>query len=162
MSLAIGITATLAILALAVIFGTDMSVAVVQRSVYAELDDRALVQVVGRGHYYGDRRFPIIGIGGTIVTAATVVLAFLGGSALTGVLAGLGFALLLVWLLLFARVAKPINTVLTAAAAAGEVPANARSLQNRWESIIVVRATLLGIAIALLCATLFVTPALVA
>ena len=49
MSLATGITAgTLAVLCLAVFFGTDMSVAVVQRAVYAELDDRTLVRVVGR------------------------------------------------------------------------------------------------------------------
>ena len=156
MLLAIGITATLAILSLAVIFGTDMSVAVVQRAVYAELDDRTLVRVVGRGHYYGDRRFPVIGIGGTIATAATVVLAFVGGSPIAGVLAASGFALLLAWLLLFSRIAKPINSVFTAAVSAGEVPANARALQDRWESIIVLRATLLAIAIALLCATLFV------
>jgi ABC-type transport system involved in cytochrome bd biosynthesis fused ATPase/permease subunit len=155
MSIAIGVTATLAILSLAVIFGTDMSVAVVQRAVYRELDDRTMVRIVGRGHYYGDRRFPVIGIGGTIVTAATVVLAFVGVSPLAAVLAAAAFVLLLVWLLLFARIAKPINTVLTAAAATGEVPANARALQERWESIIIPRAVLLGIAIALLCATLF-------
>ncbi|WP_348789285.1 DUF1772 domain-containing protein [Leifsonia sp. NPDC080035] len=155
MSIAIGITAILAILSLAVIFGTDMSVAVVQRAVYAELDDRTMVRIVGRGHYYGDRRFPVIGIGGTIATAATVALAFLGVSPWAGVLAATGLVLLLVWLLLFARIAKPINAVLTAAAASGETPANARALQDRWESIIPLRATLLGLAIALLCATLF-------
>lgn len=156
MFLAIGITATLAILSLAVIFGTDMSVAVVQRAVYAELDDPTLVRIIGRGHYYGDRRFPVIGIGGTIATAATVAIAFVGGSLLAGALAAAGFALLLAWLLLFARIAKPINSVFTAAVSAGEVPTNARALQDRWESIIVLRATLLAIAIALMCATLFV------
>lgn len=71
-----------------------------------------------------------------------------------GALATAAFVLLLVWLLLFARVAKPIDTVFTAAAAAGEVPADARALQARWESIIGLRATLLGLAIALLCASL--------
>jgi hypothetical protein len=155
MTVIIGVTATLAILALAVIFGTDMSVAVVQRPVYADLDDRTLVQVTGRGHYYGDRRFPVIGIGGTIATAATVVLAFLWGTTLTAVLTTVGFALLLVWLALFARISKPINAKLTAAAFADEVPDDARALQSRWESIIVLRATLLGVAIALLCTTLF-------
>ncbi len=155
MSLVIGITAVLAVLGLAVIFGTDMSVAVVQRAVYAELDDRTLVQVVGRGHHYGDRRFPVVGIGGTIATAATALLAFLGGITWTGLLAAAALALVIVWLVLFAGVAKPINTRFTAAAAAGEIPADARALQARWESIIPLRAGLLGAAIALLCATLF-------
>lgn len=155
MTVIIGITATLAILALAVIFGTDMSVAVVQRPVYAELDDRALVQVTGRGHYYGDRRFPVIGIGGTIAAAATVLFTFLWGTPLATILTTIGFALLLIWLTLFARISKPINTKLTAAALADEVPVDARALQSRWESIIVLRATLLGVAIALLCTTLF-------
>ena len=155
MPTAIGVTAVLAILSLAVIFGTDMSVAVVQRAVYAELDDRTMVRVVGRGHYYGDRRFPVIGIGGTIATAATVVLAFLSVSPLAGALAATGLALLLVWLVLFATIAKPINNVLTAAASTGDIPTDARALQARWESIIPLRATLLGVAIALLCATLF-------
>ncbi|WP_314146605.1 DUF1772 domain-containing protein [uncultured Leifsonia sp.] len=155
MPIAIAISATLAILSLAVIFGTDMSVAVVQRAVYRELDDRTMVRVVGRGHFYGDRRFPVIGIGGTIATAATVVLAFVGVSPQAGTLAAAGLVLLLIWLALFARIAKPINAVLTAAADAGETPSDARALQDRWESIIVPRAILLGLAIALLCATLF-------
>lgn len=154
MSFAIGITAVVAILSLAIIFGTDMSVAVVQRPVWAELDDRTLVQVIGRGHYFGDRRFPVIGIGGTIAVAATVVLAFVGGTPPAGTLAAGALLFLLAWLLLFARIAKPINSVFTAAASAGVVPEDARALQSRWESIIVLRATLLGVAIALLCATL--------
>ncbi|WP_251441699.1 DUF1772 domain-containing protein [Microbacterium sp. USTB-Y] len=155
MSLIIGITAVLAVLGLAGIFGTDLSVAVVQRAVYAELDDRTLVRIIGRGHYYGDRRFPVIGIGGTVATAATALLAFLGGAPLAGPLAAAALILVIVWLLLFVRVAKPINARFTAAAAAGEVPEDARALQARWESIIPLRAGLLAVAIALLCATLF-------
>ena len=137
MTVIIAITTTLAILSLAVIFGTDMSIAVVQRA------------------FYGDRRFPPIGIGGTVLTVATVVLASVWASPVAGILSGVALALLIVWLLLFALIAKPINTTLTAAALADEVPTNARALQNRWESIIVLRATLLAVDIALLCATLF-------
>lgn len=155
MTVIIAITTTLAILSLAAIFGTDISIAVVQRAVYAEIDDRTLVQIVGRGHFYGDRRFPPIGIGGTVLTVATVVLASVWASPVAGILSGVALALLIVWLLLFALIAKPINTTLTAAALADEVPTNARALQNRWESIIVLRATLLAVDIALLCATLF-------
>ena len=154
MDLIIGATATLAILALAVIYGTDVVAAVVQRPVYAELDDRSLVQVTGRGHYYGDRRLPIVGILGTVLTAATAVLSLVWGTPPTGILASVALVLLLVWLTLFARISAPINKVLTAAALAGEVPADARALQARWESIIPLRGVLLGLTILLLCATM--------
>lgn len=154
MDLIIGATATLAILALAVIFGTDVVTAVVFRPVYAEIDDRSLVQVTGRGHYYGDRRLPIVGILGTVLTAATAVLSFVWGTPVTAVAGGLALLLLLVWLTLFARISAPINKKLTAAALSDQVPADARALQARWESIIPLRAVLLGLSILLLCATI--------
>jgi len=154
MSIVIAAAAVIAVLNLAVIFGTDVVAAVVLRPVYAELDDRSMVQVVGRGHYYGDRRLPVVGILGTVLTAASVVLAVLWGTPLAATAAAIALVLLLVWLVMFARISAPINKVLTAAALAGEVPADARSLQARWESIIVLRSVLLGLAILLLCATL--------
>jgi len=154
MDFIIGATATFAILALAVIYGTDVVSAVVQRPVYAELDDRSLVQVTGRGHYYGDRRLPIVGILGTVLTAATAALTLIWGTPLTGTTAMVALVLLLVWLTLFARISAPINKVLTRAALADEVPANARALQTRWESIIPLRAVLLGVSLLLLCATI--------
>ncbi|GAA5211507.1 DUF1772 domain-containing protein [Microbacterium kyungheense] len=154
MDLIIGATATLAILALAVIYGTDVVAAVVQRPVYAEVDDRSLVQFTGRGHYYGDRRLPIVGIAGTVLTAATAGLSLLWGTTVTGIASVVALLLLLVWLTLFARISAPINKVLTAAALADEVPSNARALQARWESIIPLRAVLLGVTILLLCTTI--------
>ncbi len=150
----IAVSATIAILALAVIFGTDVVAAVVQRPVYAEIDDRSLTQVLGRGHYYGDRRLPIVGILGTVLTAVTAVLALVWGTPVTGVLSIAALLLLVVWLALFARISAPINKVLTRAALAGEVPADVRTLQDRWESIIVLRAVLMGGSLLLLCATI--------
>lgn len=154
MSIVIAAAAALAVLNLAVIFGTDVVVAVVLRPVYAEVDDRTMVQVVGRGHYYGDRRLPVVGILGMVLAAITVALAVGWGTAVTTTLSAIALALLLAWLGLFARISAPINKVLTAAALAGDVPADARALQSRWESIIVLRAVLLGLSILLLCATI--------
>ncbi|WP_350351480.1 DUF1772 domain-containing protein [Microbacterium sp. A8/3-1] len=154
MELFISITASLAILSVAVIFGTDVLSAVVLRSVYADVDDRTLVQTVGRGHYYGDRRLPVVGILGVVLSAATAVLAIVAGSILAGAFAAAALIMLLVWLVLFARISKPINKALTAAALADSVPDDARALHNRWESIIDVRSVLQGLAVALLCATL--------
>ncbi|GAA5204172.1 DUF1772 domain-containing protein [Microbacterium jejuense] len=154
MDIIIGLSATIAILALAVIFGTDVVAAVVFRPVYAEIDDRSLVQVTGRGHYYGDRRLPVVGILGTVLTAVVAVLSLLWGTPFTAAASGLALLLLLVWLTLFARISAPINKQLTKAALADEVPADARALQARWESIIPLRAVLLGLSILLLCGTI--------
>lgn len=156
MSIAIIVAAIGAIAAIAVIFGTDVLAAVVLRPVYAEVDEQTLVQVVGRGHHYGDRRLPIVGIASVVLTAAAAALSLFWGSVLAAVLAAAALAVLLLWLLLFARVAKPINATLTAAALDGTVPADARALQDRWESIIPLRATLQGLALVLLCVALVV------
>ncbi|MCE4025521.1 DUF1772 domain-containing protein [Microbacterium sp. Au-Mic1] len=156
MSIAIIATAIGAITAIAVIFGTDVVTAVVLRSVYAEVDERTLVQVVGRGHYYGDRRLPIVGIAGVVLTAATAALSAFWGSAIAAALAAAALAALLIWLILFGRISKPINTAFTAAALSGQVPREARSLQDRWESILPLRATLQGLALVLLCVALVV------
>ncbi|WP_216648863.1 DUF1772 domain-containing protein [Agromyces agglutinans] len=136
------------------IFGTDVVAALVLRPVYAELDDRSMVQVVGRGHHYGDRRLPVTGILGTVLTAATAGVAIAWGTAATATLSVAALVLLLTWLALFARISAPINKTLTAAALSDEVPSDARALQARWESIIVLRAVLIGLAVLLLCVTL--------
>ena len=154
MTIIASVIGILAILSLAVIFGTDVVGTLVQRTVYAELDDHAMVQVVGRGHYYADRRMPAIGAPATVLTALTAVAAFVWGTPLTGILSTLALIAAVVWLLAYARVAKPINATFAAAALAGEVPADARALQARWESILPLRVALLGIAITLLLTTL--------
>ncbi|WP_022899262.1 DUF1772 domain-containing protein [Humibacter albus] len=154
MDIIIGISATIAILSVAVIFGTDVLAAVVLRSVYATVDDRTLVQAVGRGHHFGDRRLPVVGVLGVVFTVITAGLGFIGGVPVAGALASAALLLLVVWLVLFARIAKPINARLSAAALADEVPTDARRLQDRWESIITVRAVLQGVAVLLLCLAL--------
>ncbi len=154
MPILISISAILAILGVAVIYGADVLAAVVLRPVYAGVDDRTLVQAVGRGHHFGDRRLPVAGILGVVFTAITAALSFLGGLFVPGALAGVALALLLIWLVLFGRISKPINTKLSAAALADELPSDARQLQDRWESIITLRAVLQGVAVLALCLVL--------
>jgi hypothetical protein len=57
-------------------------------------------------------------------------------------------------LILYTRIAKPINTALTTAALADRIPDDARALQARWDSIINLRAALQGFALAALCASI--------
>ena len=59
--------ALIAVLGTAVVYGTDVFCAMVQRPALAHVDDRALVAVMGNVHRYGDRRMPVpgvLGIGG--------------------------------------------------------------------------------------------------
>lgn len=156
MNLLISATAIVAILGVAIIFGADVLAAVVLRPVYAGVDDRTLVQAVGRGHHFGDRRLPIAGILGVVFTVITALLALVTGRLVAGFLAAAALLLLVGWLVLFTRIAKPINVRLSAAALADEVPADARALQNRWESIITLRSVIQGTAVLLLCLVLVV------
>ena len=50
--------ASLAILANAVIYGTDVFGAIVLRPAIAVVDDRTLTQLLGHIHLIADRRFP--------------------------------------------------------------------------------------------------------
>ena len=53
--------ALVSVLAAAIVYGTDVFCAVVQRPALARVDDRALVAVMGNVHLYGDRRMPVPG-----------------------------------------------------------------------------------------------------
>lgn len=144
----------IAVLAGAVVYGTDVFCAVVQRPALARVDDRALVAVMGNVHLYGDRRMPVPGALSIVAAALTVALAGLSGRWIAAGAAVSAVGLLLMWLVLYVRVSAPINRRLTAAAETGEVPANARVLQRDWDRIITTRAILQGLAIVALCLAL--------
>ncbi len=148
------VAALIGVLGTAVVFGTDVFCAMVQRPALAHVDDRALVAVMGYVHRYGDRRMPIPGVIGLVATAASVVCAALAGSWAVAIMAAAALALLLVWLTLYLKVSAPINKQLTAAAQACDVPANARVLQANWDRVINARAALQGVAIGALCIAL--------
>jgi hypothetical protein len=150
------VAALIAVLGTGVVYGTDVFCAMVQRPALARVDDAALVAVMGYVHRYGDRRMPVPGVLGIIAAAASAALAAVAGRWTTAIAAATALALLLVWLALYLRVSAPINRQLTAAAQAGEVPANARALQANWDRIINARATLQGLAVCALCVALMI------
>ncbi|MGO9782725.1 MAG: hypothetical protein ACLPKE_05160 [Streptosporangiaceae bacterium] len=150
----IAILAGLAILANAVIYGTDVFGAIVLRPAIAAVDDRTLTQLLGHVHRIADRRFAAIGTGGLIAAIAMAALAAATGhwvSTAAGVLATLA---LIIFLAIYTRISKPVNTALTAAALADRLPGNARQLQARWDSVINGRAALQAFALAALCVAL--------
>lgn len=148
------IIAIAAVLSNAVIYGTDVCGAVITRSVYRKLDDATVTVSAGWGHYYGDKRMPVFGAGGVITAVLTLLIALVAGQIGAAVAAGIAVAALLTWLAFYVRVAKPINSRQTAAARSGIIPADARALQDKWDSILKYRVTLQFIAIAGLCGAL--------
>jgi hypothetical protein len=150
----IEVLAGLAILANAVIYGTDVFGAIVLRPAIAAVDDRTLVQLLGHIHGIADRRFPAIGAGGLIAAVAMTAVAAVGGSWGSAVAGALAAFALTIFLAIYGRVSKPVNTALTAAALADRVPGDARQLQARWDSVIDARVALQTFALAALCVAL--------
>ncbi|WP_040813690.1 hypothetical protein [Nocardia concava] len=143
------ILAALAILANAVVYGTDWSVALITRSVYRDhLDDATMTISAGWGHYYGDKRMPIFGAGGVITAVLALGIAIAAGQFGAAAAAGIALAALLTWLACYVLIAKPVNTAQTAAAQTGVIPANARALQTKWDSILNLRVALQTVALA--------------
>ncbi|WP_280420701.1 DUF1772 domain-containing protein [Nocardia carnea] len=146
----IQLLAALAVVTNAVVYGADAVAALVTRSVNARLDDITMTLSAGWGHYFADSRMPPVGITGLLSALAAAALAGLGGYPVSAAAAAVAVVTLVVWLVLYARIAKPVNTAQKAAALSGEIPDNARALQQRWESIIFLRVGLQATALVAL------------
>ena len=138
------VTALVGIAATAVIYGTDVFCALVLRPAAGGATDAAVADLLGRVHHYGDRRLPVPGIAATLAAA---VAAIASGTTISRAGALLALLALLTWLVIYLRVSAPINKRLRAAAAAGVVPADTRTLQTRWDSVIWPRAALQALAL---------------
>ena len=150
------LAAVIAVLGTAVVYGTDVFCALVQRPAVAAVDDRTLVAAMGNVHRFGDRRMPLPGAVGIVAAVASAVLAASVGRWAEAIAAAAAVGLLFAWLVLYVRISVPINRRLTAAAEAGETPADARALQSRWDRIINTRATIQGLVVAALCVSLLI------
>ncbi|OBG84591.1 DUF1772 domain-containing protein [Mycobacterium sp. E136] len=154
MNILIEILAGAAILANGIVYGTDVFGAIVLRPAVAAVDDRTLTQLLGHIHRIADRRFSVIGAVGLIAAVATAAAAAVSGRWASAASAAVATLALIGFLVVYTRISKPVNAVLTAAAVAGEVPADARRLQNRWESVIDVRVVVQTVALLALCVAL--------
>jgi hypothetical protein len=139
----------LALLGAAVVFGTDTFFCVVGRTALARVSDAALVETMGRLHEVADRRMPIFGVVGIVGPLASIAF-----SRASLPWAPIAVAAQLLWIVIYRRVAAPVNAELTRHARAGTVSPDARALQARWESVIVVRVLLMGLALVSLTAAL--------
>jgi hypothetical protein len=141
------VLAVLAVLANAVVYGTDVFGALVLRPAVAAVDDRTLTQLLGHVHRVADRRIAACAIGGLGLAAATTVVAAGSGRGTSAVAAGVATLALIAFAVVYTRISKPVNVALTAAAVADRVPADARALQARWDSVIDARVALQTVAL---------------
>ena len=136
-----------AVLGLAIVYGTDVFFAYVGRAALERSSDSAVSEVLGRIHQVADVRMPLPAAVGLISTA---LFTLFSGFSWAGFLGLLAFAAALAHLRIYSQVAKPINVQMTKAVQAGETLADVRGLQRRWDSVIGLRAGLLGIALLFL------------
>ncbi|MGC5247194.1 DUF1772 domain-containing protein [Gordonia sp. DT219] len=142
------------VMANAVIYGIDICAGVIMRPVYAGVDDATMTVMAGRGHHYGDKRLPVVGITGFVTAIAATIGNLITGHIPAAVFGAVAVIALTLWLVLYARGAKPINSRQKEAALSGVIPADARQLQNRWDAMVPTRITLQTVALAALIGAL--------
>jgi hypothetical protein len=140
----------LAILSTGVVYGVDIFFAVIGRRALAQSSDAAIADVMGHLHEVADARMPVFGITGMLATLAFAIVVQLGTTS--SWLALIGLAGLLTQLALYLSVAKPVNTKMTKAIQQGQILADIRDLQNRWDSVIISRALAMTLAVTCLTA----------
>lgn len=133
-----------ALLSTGIVYGSDVFFAVVGKKAASKTDDKALLQVMGHIHEAADAKMPFIGVTSVLSTAALFV--WYGPRQLAGQLALTALIALIAHLLIYIRIAKPVNQQMIDAVKYGRLISNVRQLQLKWDSVIIYRAILLTIA----------------
>ncbi|WP_330335548.1 DUF1772 domain-containing protein (plasmid) [Streptomyces sp. NBC_00536] len=149
--------AVIATMANAVVYGTDVFGALVQRPALAHVDDATLTSVMGQTHRFGDARMVVPGVSGLVSTVATAGLAGFEGKPVPSIAAGVSALALVIWLAIYNKVSVPVNKALTSAALECKVAPDARGLQRTWDSVINVRVLLQAVALGAMCVVLSTT-----
>jgi hypothetical protein len=143
------------ILSTAVLSGTDMFFLTVGRPALRLASSAAGTEVMGFFHMFGDARMPVWGVAAILSNIVLVVFSrseqrwFYLASLLT----------LILFLIGFLRLSKPINHIQTEAAKNGQNLNNGRELQASWDRSLMIRVPLLVISLLVQCLALFVPSA---
>jgi hypothetical protein len=135
------------VLSTAVLVGTDMFFLTVARPALTLASSSAATEVMGFLHMFGDARMPAWGVSAilcNLVLAATTQNEhrwFYGASVLT----------LLLFVIGYSRLSRPINQIQTEAAKSGKHLENARQLQDAWDRSLFLRVPLLVVSLLAQC-----------
>jgi Domain of unknown function (DUF1772) len=126
----------------AVIFGTDMFFLTVGRPALKLAPQSTATELMGFIHLFGDRRMPIWGILAMFSNLFLILVSRSGHRAFYL----LSLSMLILFVFIYDRFAKPINRLQTEAAKKGTRLDNARVLQVSWDRWLAMRVPLLAVS----------------
>jgi hypothetical protein len=143
------------ILSTAVVFGTDMFFLTVGRPALKLASLSAGTEIMGFFHMFADARMPIWGLLATLSNLLLVVFSKRGQRwiYLASIL------MLILFVILYNLLSKPVNRIQTEAAKTGERIDNGRELQASWDRVLWIRVPLLGASLLAQCLVLLVASA---
>ena len=143
------------ILSTAVVVGTDMFFLTIGRSALRLASSSAGTEVMGFFHMFADARMPIWGV---LAILSNLLLAVLHkGEQRWFYLASV--LMLILFVLLYNLLSKPINRIQTEAAKAGARLDNSRELQASWDKVLWIRVPLLVVSLLAQCLVLLAASA---
>ena len=143
------------ILSTAVVCGTDMFSLTVGRPALRLASSSAGTEVMGFMHMFGDARMPIWGVAAIL---CNLLLAVLSRSEQRWLYFA-SLLLLILFVIGYARLSKPINNIQTKAAKTGESLTNGRELQASWDKSLIIRVPLLVLSLLVQCLVLLISSA---
>jgi Domain of unknown function (DUF1772) len=139
------------ILSTAVVCGTDMFFLTIGRPALRLASPSAGTEVMGFLHMFADARMPIWGISAIL---SNLLLVVFSTSGRWFYLASL--LMLILFVIIYNRLSKPINRLQTEAARTGERLDNGRELQASWDISVMIRVPLLVVSLLAQCLVLLI------
>jgi Domain of unknown function (DUF1772) len=143
------------ILSTAVVCGTDMFFLTVGRPALRLASSSAGTEIMGFLHMFADRRMPIWGVSAILSNLLLVVLSKTGQRWFYF----LSLLMLVLFVIFYNRLSKPINRLQTEAAKTGARLNNGRELQASWDRSVMIRVPLLVVSLLAQCLVLLVAAA---
>lgn len=143
------------ILSTAVVCGTDMFFLTVGRPALRLASPSAGTEVMGFIHMFGDARMPIWGV---LAILSNFLLTLFSRSGHRGFHFA-SLSMLILFVVIYNRLSKPINQLQTEAAKTGERLDNAGELQASWDRSVMIRTPLLVASLIAQCLALLATSA---
>src|SRR5499425_3893471 len=140
------------ILSTSVVCGTDMFFLTVGSPALRLASSSAGTEVMGFFHMFGDARMPIWGVSAILSNFLLAVLSRSGQRWFYFA----SLLMLILFVVIYARLSKPINRIQTEAARTGESLNNGRELQASWDRSVMIRVPLLVVSLLAQCLVLLV------
>jgi hypothetical protein len=150
-----GTVSLVGILCTAVVLGTDMFFLTVGRPALRLASPSAGTEVMGYFHMFGDARMPIWGVTAIV---SNILLAVLSRSEQRWFYVA-SLLMLILFVIGYARLSKPINRIQIEAAKTGKSLNNGRELQASWDRSLNIRVPLLVVSLLAQCLVLLVASA---